>query len=987
MFKRYSDLWREYTAKYGSRTAILLLVGKFYELYDIEDLDTGKTQCNIREIADACQLSVIERPGSDNHHQTLFGGVPEHALESKYEHILIQAGFTVVIVAQHKDGSGSVKGRVVERISSPGCYLDPGLGPAKDRFLVGLVVESRRGGPSALLKSYWAATSLDLATGSIVFTEGADRDRLHPFLCVHPPSELVLWSDGLPAANALCDATISMFPTVTTHRNCLTPASASIDEAQLDAHWRGVRYRPGFQWMFKCPQARRCLAALMEFAADHIPSALKALKEPEPWVPQGDLRLGNAALEQLGMFSKDKQSLYGLMDQCRTAGGKRLMRSRLMKPITNITELEARLDRIAAATNVAAIATTAATERALRSICDTSLAWRRIELGRADFGDLARLLRSYVACRDLIKCGFTGLATTYIDDITAHWSLPNLMELSRGDSTVPVDCLPYAADGTELGTLFAEGLSLRQEAEKLCAHWSILKDSRGTSGTVTLDDAEGGGFRITGPKKRIASVLAALRDAGDKSVRSTPYKVTTLLECAALDAINERHRTWMHAWIPMWTAHWSAALAELVDRGRDHHQQIEAWCADVDLSWTVGRIAAEWKWTRPEFAEQDTSFVSAVELRHPVIEQIRTVPYVAHTIALGSSGEPGPAPSGEHGGDGILLYGMNASGKSSLMKSVGLSVMLAQCGMPVPATSFRLAPFTALFTRILGNDNMWGGQSTFTVEMTEFREILRAADGCSLVLGDELCSGTESLSATALVAAGVEELAARHTKFVFATHLHELSTLPDILLLPNVRLAHLRVQYDEARDLLVYDRTLTPGSGSALYGLEVCRALDLPPAFLERARSVRQALAREHVARPSAYSKESAVTACEVCGSKVGRLETHHIIPQKAKETNTPTRPIHSAGNLVCLCETCHDDHHGNRIRIDGWEETSAGRRLRWSRQEAATATAELDAPVVAWIREQRRLKNTIPTIRRNVLKIMGVEVTDAQIRGIHPKA
>ena len=94
---------------------------------------------------------------------------------------------------------------------------------------------------------------------------------------------------------------------------------------------------------------------------------------------------------------------------------------------------------------------------------------------------------------------------------------------------------------------------------------------------------------------------------------------------------------------------------------------------------------------------------------------------------------------------------------------------------------------------------------------------------------------------------------------------------------------------------------------------------------------------------------------------------------------------MHSAGNLVCLCETCHDDHHGNRIRIDGWEETSVGRRLRWSRPEATdTAAAELDAPVIAWIREQRRRKNAIATIRRNAFNIMGVEVTDAQIRGIH---
>ena len=982
MFKRYQNLWLEYTTKYGPRTAILLLVGGFYELFDTEDLDTGKTTCNVREIAEVCQLSLVEKPHLDAGFQTLFGGVPEHALESKFEPILIGAGFTVVVVIQHKDGTGRVKDRVVERISSPGCYLGSG---SKDRFLVGLVAESRKGGPAALMQSYWAVATLDLATGSLTFTEGVDKDRLHPFLCVHPPSELVMWSDGLPSASALCDAVVSMFPSVATHHNCLPPASASIDEAQLDAHWRGVRYRPGFQWIFKYPQARRCLASLMEFASDHIPSALRALKEPEQWVPHGDVRLGNAALEQLGMFSPDKQSLYGLMDRCRTVGGKRLLRARLMKPITNIPELDARLNRIATADAGAGAGSSPKVERALRSISDTSRSWRRIELGLASFGDMARLLRSYAASRELMECGVGKEfkdSRAYVDEVLSTWSLTNLIELSRDNQqSVPLDCLPFTSD--KIAAAFAEGLALRQEVEALCVAWSVIKDSRGASSSVTLDDAEGGGFRITGPKKRIASLLAALRDAGDTSVRSTPYKVTTLLECASLDAINGRHRAWMQTWIPQWTAAWSVALSEFVERGRENHQALEMWCADVDLSWTIGRIASEWKWTRPVFVESEASFVDASELRHPVIEQIRTVPYVAHTIALG----PGPGPETESQPDGILLYGMNASGKSSLMKSIGLSVMLAQCGMPVPATSFRLAPFTALFTRILGNDNMWGGQSTFTVEMTEFREILRAADARSLVLGDELCSGTESLSATALVAAGVEALAARHSKFIFATHLHELSTLPDIVILPNVRLAHLRVKYDEVRDVLVYERTLTPGSGSALYGLEVCRALDLPPAFLERARCLRQTLAGEHVARPSAYSKESAVVACEVCGTKMGRLETHHIIPQK--ESNT-ARSVHSAGNLVCLCETCHDDHHGHRIQIHGWEETSAGRCLRWSRTVVTGPVTgpdpdpDLDAPVIAWIREQRRRKNAIPTIRRNASKIMGVEVTDAQIRSIH---
>ena len=308
------------------------------------------------------------------------------------------------------------------------------------------------------------------------------------------------------------------------------------------------------------------------------------------------------------------------------------------------------------------------------------------------------------------------------------------------------------------------------------------------------------------------------------------------------------------------------------------------------------------------------------------------------------------------------------------MKALGLATLLAQCGFPVPAKQMRLAPFTSIFTRILGNDNLWAGLSSFAVEMTEFREILRFADERSLVLGDELCSGTESLSATALVAAGVETLAARGTKFVFATHLHDLATiLPED---SGVRAVHLKVHYEAATDRLVYDRTLAPGSGSALYGLEVCRALDLPMDYLERAMVLRKTLAGEKPTTRSTYSAAAVVDRCAVCSS-TDRLEMHHIQHQAAGGGD-------EASNLACLCATCHDDHHGGRLTITGWQDTSAGRRLVWSRTAPATATAgtEPAEDVAAWVREQRRLKIRVATIQRMAKQIFGVELTEKWIRG-----
>ena len=108
--------------------------------------------------------------------------------------------------------------------------------------------------------------------------------------------------------------------------------------------------------------------------------------------------------------------------------------------------------------------------------------------------------------------------------------------------------------------------------------------------------------------------------------------------------------------------------------------------------------------------------------------------------------------------NGILLYGTNAVGKTSFIKAIGISIIMAQAGLYVPALEFTYYPYKTLFTRILGNDNIFKGLSTFAVEMTELRTILQMADENSLILGDELCSGTESDSALSIFVAGLEIL-------------------------------------------------------------------------------------------------------------------------------------------------------------------------------------------------------------------------------------
>jgi DNA mismatch repair protein MutS len=996
MYQKYYSAWKEYRDKYGEKTVLLYQVGGFFELYDTENRTTGTSQANIREIAELCQLSLTVHPIEHTDTQTLFGGFPEYSLE-KFEKILVLANYTVVVMIQKKGKTGAVEERIVDHVSSPGCYVDT----SRDRMLVGCVLESMSHSPTRH-KVYWAVSALDVATGLVCFLEGTEQDRLHQFLCTYPPSEFLLWSDGLPAAESWYSSLSSFCPT--THVRCLPPTSAALEEHALEAFWPNVSKR--LDWVSRQPQARRCLAYLMNFAAEHTPSSLRNIDLPLAWIPDQEVRLGNAALEQLGMISlrPDTPCLFRFMNRCLSVGGRRLMRNRLLRPIFDIPVLQQRLDWADEMRKGSDTEQGPVLRRHLRSLYDTTRLFRRIELGTASVADVSCLLRSYEAGQSLLhllkhtRCASPRADTmnTFLSWIFSEWNTEILATMAHDGVSIPGIVLPWTA-GTfpELETEFEKGVTMYQQAKTLCSTWSAL----GRKEPLTLDFAEGGGFRITGTKRRISSVLACLRDEGNTTVAVTTYKNTASLESDVLSSLSLRHKTWWEEWVPRWKACWISACQTIVSRGKEVHRALEQWCAEIDVAWTTAQIAAEWLWKRPEFVSAEESFISIQSMRHPILERLPLkVPYVPHTLILGKTEttteeekeketEKDVVGSSECG---LLLYGMNASGKSSLMKAIGLCVLLAQSGFPVPAISCRMAPFTSLFTRILNNDNLWAGLSSFAVEMLEFREILRYADAQSLVLGDELCSGTESLSATALVAAGVERLVQQRAKFVFATHLHDLVTLPDLKQVKGVVPVHLQVHYDIASDLLVYDRNLMKGSGSSLYGLEVCRALNLPSGYLERATTLRNILSGEQVPHLSSYSSNAVVDVCHICGSS-SSLEIHHIRPQKeeqqAKEEGVS---LHSSGNLVCLCAKCHDAYHAGRIHITGWQEIEGGRRLVWrdtthrdTKTKSKETPEDLSSDVIRWVREQRRQNIRVATIQRIAKQIFSIPLSVTQIRSV----
>ena len=167
---------------------------------------------------------------------------------------------------------------------------------------------------------------------------------------------------------------------------------------------------------------------------------------------------------------------------------------------------------------------------------------------------------------------------------------------------------------------------------------------------------------------------------------------------------------------------------------------------------------------------------------------------------------------------------------------------MAQIGYFVSAKILPIIHTNLIFTRINGNDDIYRGLSSFMVEMIELMSILKRNDMNTLVIGDEICRGTEEKSANIIVAYMLETLEKSNTSFITATHLHKIANLPSVVNLKKVKPYHLKVTYDEEKEMIIYKRELTEGQGDKFYGLMVAKFLMQDKKFNERTNKIMKIL-------------------------------------------------------------------------------------------------------------------------------------------------
>jgi DNA mismatch repair protein MutS len=937
-----------------------MLVGGFYELYDV--IDEGEPQTSMKRAVEILGIQLKLKKGDAGGKDGLFAGFPKDSL-MKYVALLTRENWTVAVLDQ-VDAGKQRKDRTLARIYSPGTTE----GGNDAVFLGGVWFQEIIGAPPT-----FAAAAVDLTTGCMTTYAGKatgkqagwTTDDLVHFFQVHSPKELVVWWDGaavaMPSDLAIRKATGSNSALI--HRRIAKAVSPLQCESLARQAFRLKTMLP-VSTILKAPMASpnvQTIIALIGFIQDHYMATVDSIHTPTEWLPESAVFLGNHALTQLNMIAqRQEDSVLGLYMKTATSFGKRAMRERILYPICDPTTLELRYKQVE-------WALTTTLQPILRQIEDLPRLHHKIRLATTTAADVLLLDKSYErvqALSAMTKGSPLGDAPDMSLFLQAFHSIFSVekAQIASEDAFCLQNAVAPAVTAIE-EEIAAATAAMSETVDK------VIQDLGLTPGSLRLDFKEAS-VAVTGTKAVMALATKALK--GVTGIQVVSKKASSSLEVPAITSL-------FHKILALRTKLLIAvkeALPGLCDKLSVFSETwlaTESWVATADITATVARVSEANGFCRPTLVDGQSS-LDITGLAHPLIEPQQTqLEYVRHNVRLdGSTG-------------GWLVYGMNASGKSSLMKAVGIATLLAQAGCYVPATAFRFSPFRAVFTRILNKDDLWAGLSSFAVEMTELNEILRRSDYNSLVLGDEVCSGTESDSATALVGSALQWLSLRGAKYIFATHLHGLHSLPIVTEISSLQVWHLRVRRD-ASDRLIYERTLQPGAGSSLYGLEVAKAMGLPLEFLETAHKLRKELAGTVAQEDAVKSRwNTAITraACEICGNNVtAALEVHHV-QQRSEAVNrrlSDGSSMNGARNLAVLCEACHEAHHAGMIEVGPVQQTSEGPVRTIITNQSPRANDDVVGHIESILRERPNAP-----LKRLVydLELQGIKISEQRLRSM----
>lgn len=980
LLKEYFQLTKKYQDEYGENTILLMQVGAFFEVYGINDTETGTiTGSKLQDFSLMAELNIADKNTCVGEKNVLMAGFKDLYIE-KYIKKIQEAGFTAVVYSQDENVKNTT--RSLTGIFSPGTFFyndSPNLTNSTTCIWIDYIENK------VIMKGKYVVvgiSNIDIYTGKTTIFQFKEMyvnnpttyDELERFISIYNPSEVILISN-LPGEremdNIISYAGISCNLIHKIHlKNTERLTKSKIDMVKncekqsyqkeiLSKFYTFDNFDIFIQNFNENNIATQSLCYLLDFIYQHNPQLVNKIAEPVFENTSKRLSLANHSLKQLNIINDGtvKSSKYScvsdMLNNCLTAMGRRLFLYNILNPICDKDILQQEYD-----ITEHIMSNFSPFEKCIKlklsCIKDISKFERQIYLKKITpksfyilFTNFQLILDIFnIVCQDETIMKYLNRFDNQIDQIGDLCN--NLMNFIHKNINIQV-----AKDVDQFQNFDVNFIQPFVDKE-LDSKFELLKDSeagleairsylsqliqnkeKNTSKTtdyVKIHETEKNKYGLLSTTRRCKLLQEALPDKettvslstnNDKILKFTISKKEFAYEKQSSSnnyitgfQINSLCRNISDAKISMKT-HIGSVYNDIVEQFGLYQKEIERiinFITHIDVIYARAFIAKKFNYCKPTIVNADKAFVNIKGLRHCLIERFNLNElYITNDLSLGDGQT-----------DGILLFGTNAVGKTTIIRALGVSVIMAQSGLYVPCSEFIFCPYKSIFTRIIGNDNIFKGLSTFEVEMSELRTILRQMDKDSLILGDELCSGTETISAISIFVAGIQRLYHSKSSFIFATHLHEIVDYDEISAMETVHLKHMEVTYNKEQDMLIYNRKLKDGSGANVYGLEVCKSLNLPGDFLEAANQIRLKydMGKHSMLslKQSKYNANKIIHLCEKCGKNMGK-EVHHL--QHQADANEDGIILNqdsifhknNLANLMTLCEECHDDIHKKKIK------------------------------------------------------------------------
>lgn len=729
-------------------------------------------------------------------------GVPYHAARG-YIDVLIEKGYKVAICEQVEDpktAKGMVKREVVQLIT-PGTAIESKNMDAKsNNYLVALSITDT---------NQFNLAYADLSTGELKATQLSSIEEVINELSGLKTKEVVF--EEAKNLDLQIELKTKLGVMISIQKKSEENSSLSYLTSEVEDE-----------------NIVSAIKILLSYLAVTQKRSLAHLQKAEVYISEHFLKMDHYSKHNLELTAsirtgQKKGTLLWLLDETKTAMGGRLIKQWIDRPLIQEKPIKKRQDVVESLMNHFFERTDL--NEALTRVYDLERLAGRVAFGNVNGRDLLQLktslsqiplLKQIIA---LINKGEWDNLITHLDDV------PEVVDLI--ERAVHVDAPLSLKDGNIIKDGFDEQLDIYREAMRNGKQWiaQLEAQERQKTGIRTLKIGYNRvfGYYIEITKSNLANLPEGLYERKQTLANAERFITPELKEKETL--ILEAEEKSLALEYELFTK-----VRDEVKQYIDRLQLLAKTVATIDVLQSFATISEKYHYIRPKLT-YDSRELILKDGRHPVVEKVLgQQTYVPNSVEMDEQTEI------------MLITGPNMSGKSTYMRQLALTVIMAQMGCFVPAQSAQLPIFDRIFTRIGAADDLISGQSTFMVEMIEANQALRHATQHSLILFDEIGRGTATFDGMALAEAIIEYIHNHvHGKTLFSTHYHELTVLDQEL----KGLVNTHVGAVEEDGELIFLHKMLPGAADKSYGIHVAKLAGLPKDLLTRATVILERLEKK----------------------------------------------------------------------------------------------------------------------------------------------